>query len=529
MPAGPAPMSQRPALPPREVSLLPRTETGLAIPLCMASAKFALQLAGINHYGPFRDELYYLACGEHLAWGYIDQPPLIAAVAWLSRHLFGGSLPAMRILPVLAGAFLVFLTGLLVREMGGGRFAQFLGAASVLFAPAIQAFDSFLSMNAFEPVFWMLCAYLVIRMIKGADTRLWILVGLLSGVGLLNKHTMLVYGSAIVFGLLLTPERRLLKSPWLWLGGLLAIAIFVPNLLWEAHHNWPQIEVVQNGREFKIASIRATRFLFEQFLFLQPVAFPVWAAGLGWLLFSQEEKRFRCLGWAYLVVMTVFMGLHGKTYYPLPAYPLLMAAGGIAFERLLRVPRWVWLRWSYAGLVILGGAATISYGVPVLPVEAFVRYDSALGLAHTVKTERERLGPLPQLYADMVGWRDMTATVARVYHSLPVEEQHGCAILAGNYGEAGAIDYYGLEFGLPRAISPHNNYFLWGPRSYTGECVVLFGDRAEEIKTNFAEVQQSATIIRPYSMPHENNLPVYVCRRPRIALAQLWLSLKYYI
>jgi hypothetical protein len=522
-------MSRTFALTHREVSLLPRTETGLAISLCVASAKLALELAGITRYGPFRDELYYLACGQHLAWGYIDQPPLIAAVARLTRDLFGDSLPAMRLVPVLAGAFLVFLTGLLAREMGGGRFAQFLAAAAVLFAPAIQAFDSFLSMNAFEPVFWMLCAYLVIRMIKGAGTRSWVLVGLVSGVGLLNKHTMLIYGFAIVVGLLLTPERRLLKNPWLWLGGLIALAIFLPNLLWEAHHNWPQIEVVRNGREFKIASIGAMRFLFEQFLFLQPVAFPIWVGGLGWLLFSRAGKGFRSLGWAYLVVMAIFMGLHGKTYYPLPAYPVLMAAGGMAFEHLLQASRWAWLRWSYAALLVLAGVATIPYGVPILPVEAFVRYDGAVGLAHTVKTERERLGPLPQLYADMVGWRDMTATVARVYHSLPVDEQQSCAILAGNYGEAGAIDYYGREFGLPKSISPHNNYFLWGPGSYTGECVVLFGDRAEEIKTNFAEVQPSATIVRPYSMPLENNLLVYICRRPRIPLALLWPSLKYYI
>jgi hypothetical protein len=513
----------------RQEALLPRIGAGLAIPLYMAAAKLVLQFAGITHYGPFRDELYYLACGRHLAWGYVDQPPLIAAVSWLARHLFGDSLPAMRVFPALAGAFLVFLTGLLAREMGGGRFAQFLAATAVLFAPAIQAFDSFLSMNAFEPVLWMGCAYLVIRMTKGADTRLWVLVGLISGVGLLNKHTMLVYGFAIVFGLLLTGERRLLKNPWFWLGGLIALAIFLPNLLWEAHHNWPQIEVVRNGREFKIASVGTARFLFEQFLFLQPMAMPVWLAGLGWLLFSREGKGFRFLGWAYLAVMALFMRLHGKTYYPLPAYPVLMAAGGVAFEHLLRIRRWALLRRGYLGLLILAGVATIPYGVPILPVEAFVRYDSLLGLAHVVKTERERFGPLPQLYADMVGWRDMTATVARVYYSLPLDEQQRCTILAGNYGEAGAIDYYGSEFRLPKAISPHNNYFLWGPRDYTGECVVLFGDHAEEIKTNFAEVHHSATILRPYSMPHENNLPVYICRRPRISLAQLWLSLKYYI
>ena len=206
--------------------------SGTAILVSLAAAKLLLQFAGIRHYGFFRDELYYLACGEHLAWGYVDQPPLVALIAWLARHLFGGSLVSIRLLPALAGAAVVLLTGLLTRELGGGRFAEFLAAAAVLFAPAYLAFDSFLSMNAFEPLFWLLCAWIVVRLIKGASPKWWLAFGAVAGVGLENKHTMLVFGFALLAGLLLAGERRMLHWPWFWLGGLIALAIFLPNLLW---------------------------------------------------------------------------------------------------------------------------------------------------------------------------------------------------------------------------------------------------------------------------------------------------------
>ena len=218
--------------------------TGLLFGL--AAARLLIQFAGINHYGFFRDELYYMACGEHLAWGYVDQPPLIALVAWLVRHLFGNSLFAIRVLSALAGALVVFFTGLLAREFGGGRFAQLLAATAILFAPAYLAFDSFFSMNAFEPLFWILCACLAIRIVNGASSKLWLVFGAIAGVGLENKHTMLLFGFALVAGLLISGNVQVFRSKWIWMGGLVALAIFLPNLIWEARHGWPQIEVVRN-------------------------------------------------------------------------------------------------------------------------------------------------------------------------------------------------------------------------------------------------------------------------------------------
>ena len=500
-----------------------------SILISLAAADLFLHFAGSGNYGFFRDELYYIACGEHLAAGYVDQPPLIAIIARISRIVLGSSLFGFRFFPALAGACVVLLTGWMARELGGGRFAQALAGLTVLLAPGHLAFGSFLSMNAFEPLFWSVCACILICILKGASERLWLLFGAVAGIGLLNKHTMLAFGFAVVAGLLLTRERKHLRSRWLWLGGLLALAIFLPNLIWEARHHWPQIEVVRNAQRFKNTSIGPLRFLAEQMLFLNPIAFPTVVFGLGWLLLTEGGRRFRCLGWAFLVVMAVVIALKGKTYYPLPAYPMVIAAGGVAFgaglERLGRQ----WPKLAYSSILIVSGIAMLPYGVPVLPIEAFLRYEDALPLARSVKTERDAGERLPQLYEDMFGWENMAATVAGVYHSLPAEEQARCAILAGNYGEAGAIDFFGARYGLPKAISGHNNYSLWGPRGYTGEVVILFGEHAESIKAMFGEVKRAATISNPYAVPVENNLAVYVCRRPRAPLAALWPKIKFYI
>jgi hypothetical protein len=500
---------------------------GIALLLSLALAKLLIQFAGIDHYGFFRDELYYMACGEHLAWGYIDQPPLIALIAWFSRHAFGNSMFAVRLLPALAGAAVVFLTGWIAHELGGGLFAQFLAAVAMLFAPAYLAFDSFLSMNAFEPLFWVVCAWIVIRIVKGAPSKLWLVFGAIAGLGLENKHTMLVFGFALVAGLMISGNGRLFRSKWIWIGGIIAIAIFLPNLIWEARNSWPQILVVRNAQEFKNVEIGPLRFLADQILFLQPIELPVWVAGLVWFFAAPEGKRFRFLGWAYFVVMIILIGLHGKSYYALPIYPILMASGGVALESLFfRVQRRRWLASAYCALIVIAGLITLPFGVPLLPVNTFIRYSEILPYARGVKTERDPTVALPQLYGDMFGWDNMASTVARVYQGLPPQERSECAILAGNYGEAGAIDYYGPALGLPKAISGHNNYFLWGPRNYSGECVIVFGENADRYVQLFGEAELVATITDQHAMPSEQGVHVYICRKPSAPLSILWPNFK---
>jgi hypothetical protein len=493
----------------------------------LAGVKLVLQLAGVNHYGVFRDELYYMACGEHLAWGYVDQPPLIAFIAWFARHAFGNSLLAIRILPVLAGAAVVFLTGVLAREFGGGRFAQFLAAATILFAPAYLAFDSFLSMNAFEPLFWLLCAWIAVRIVNGASQKWWLAFGAIAGLGLENKHSMLVFGFGIVVGLMLAGEFRQFRLKWIWIGGLIAFALFLPNLLWEARHGWPQIEVVRSGQLYKNVPLSPLRFLGEQVLFLGPLSTPVWLGGLLWCFLPREGKRFGFLGWAYLIVLGIFVLMGGKSYYPLPVYAIMMAAGGVACEQITEVASPRWLRPVFSTLLIASGLIALPFGVPVLPVDMFLRYSQILPYGKAVKTEWDAYqAELPQLYADMFGWDHTAQTVAQVYRGLPEPDRADCAILGGNYGESGAIDYYGPALGLPKAIGGHNSYFYWGPRGYSGSCVIIFGERSQKFITFFDDVQLAATITSPHAMPNEQSVPVYVCRKPREPLSVLWPRFK---
>jgi hypothetical protein len=492
-----------------------------------AATKVLIQLAGIPHYGVFRDELYYMACGEHLAWGYVDQPPLIAFLAWLARHVLGSSLFAIRIWCVAAGAVVVYLTGIVARDLGGGRFAQFLATISILLAPGYLAFDSFFSMNAFEPLFWLACAWIAVRIVNGASPKWWLAFGAIAGLGLLNKHSMLVFGFALVAGLILAKQWWLFRPKWIWIGGVIAFALFFPNLLWEARHGWPQVEVVHNGQLYKNALVSPLRFLAEQIPFLGPLGLPVWLGGLVWFLFAPDGRRFRFLGYAYLIVLLVFLGGGGKSYYPLPMYTLLMAAGGVAVEQW--TARRASARWriAYPAILIAGGLFMIPFGVPVLPVDMFLRYSQTLPFSKSVEGERDvSAAELPQLYADMFGWDNTAITVARVYRSLPPAERGDCAILGGNYGETGAIDYYGPGLGLPKALGGHNSYYDWGPHGYSGACMIIFGEQSSEFIKFFGDVRLAATVDNAHATPVEQRIPIYICRKPVAPLASIWPRFK---
>jgi hypothetical protein len=266
--------------------------------------------------------------------------------------------------------------------------------------------------------------------------------------------------------------------------------------------------------------------LWEQVLFMQPVALPIWLGGLYWYFFAPEGRNFRFLGWAYLIVLVVFIALDGKSYYALPVYPVLMAAGGVAIERLLRAPKWNRARIAYAAILIVVGLVTLPFGVPLLPVATFLKYSNALPYGKSVKAERDEPVELPQLYADMFGWDNLGRAVAKVYYSIPAEERSGCAIIAGNYGEAGAIDYFGGKLGLPKPISGHNSHYDWGTRGYSGQCVILVGERSAELSKLFGEATLVAKISSPYATLAEQNVPIYICRKPSAPLAELWPHFK---
>ncbi|MBV9770301.1 MAG: glycosyltransferase family 39 protein, partial [Bryobacterales bacterium] len=390
-----------------------------AIVIAVASAKLFVHLYAGRHYGYFIDELYYLACSRHLDWGYVDQPPLIGAVTWIARTVLGQSLAAIRLLPALAGVAEVVLTALIARELGGKRFAQGLAAIAALTAPGILAVDGLLTMNAFEPLFWMGCVYLLIHLIKTGDEKLWIWFGVLAGFGLENKYSMLIFGAALVLGLLLTPERRLLRNRWLLVGGAIAFLIFLPNLIWNIQHHFPFLELQANIRHSgRDVPLNPFAFFGQEILSMNPFALPIWLGGLWFYFFTQAGRRFRAIGWAWIFTAAVIVTLSPRIYYLFPGFPVLFAGGAVLCEYLLAQPKVAWLKFAYPALLILSGAVLAPLAIPLLPPETYIRYTKALGF-NQPRIENQRLGPLPQIFADQFGWEEMVATVARVYSSLP--------------------------------------------------------------------------------------------------------------
>src|SRR5271157_3915732 len=318
------------------IPALPPLAVGVLIGLC--TVKLLLHIfTSVLHYGYFRDELYYLDMARHLDWGYVDAAPLIAVYAKIALWM-GGSLAALRILPALAGTALIALTILIARELGGGRYAQLLAGFSILLCPAVLAMDSLLTMNAFEPLFWMACIWVVARILRAGDSRLWLWFGVLAGLGLENKHSTLSFGFAVTVALLLTHHRREFAQPWIWIAGAIALALFLPNIVWQIRHHFPTIEDLANvHREGKNVVLGPLAFVKEQIVDLHPILLPVWLAGLVWLL---RDRRWRVLGLTFAVFFVLMGVAHGKNYYVFPIYPMLFAGGAAviesAIERRLR-------------------------------------------------------------------------------------------------------------------------------------------------------------------------------------------------
>ncbi len=498
--------------------------SGPAIVLYIAAAKLLLHLFTAARYGIFRDEMYYLACSEHMAWGYVDHPPMAVFIAWIARHLFGHSLLGLRLFPAIAGAALVWLTGKLAREMGAGRFAQALAALAILPVPVYLTLDHWITMNAFEPLIWMGCFWLVLRAINTGRPGYWLWFGVLVGAGFETKYSIAFLLLGIFIGVLLSPERRFLRSRELWLGVLACTLIALPNLIWEVRNDYPFLQLMHNIRMSSRDVIRSPlAFVADQAAIMNPLLAPLWITGLIWLIFSREGRRYRIFGVAFLVVLAAFIVLKGKNYYVSPIYPILFASGAIAFERLTS-ERFVWTRAAYVSLLIIGGLLLLPIFCPILPPEKFIAYQKALHVP-IPEAEHQNNGPLPQYFADEFGWEPLVREVARIYNSLPPEDRARTAIFSNGWGEATAVDFFGPKYGLPKAISKHNNYWLWGPRNYSGEIMIILNGDLQGEREHFREVQIAGRSEHPYAR-RDTWFDIYLCRGLKWNLQDIWPQLK---
>ncbi|HSP35811.1 MAG TPA: glycosyltransferase family 39 protein [Thermoanaerobaculia bacterium] len=498
----------------RRSNALPRVDVPVLVALC--TAKLLLHVfTSVQHYGYFRDELYYLDMARHLDWGYVDAAPLVAVYAKVAL-LFGGSLAALRILPALAGTALVALTICIARELGGGRWAQFLAGLAVLIAPGILAVDSLLSMNAFEPLLWMGCMFIVGRIARTGNSRLWIWFGVLAGLGLENKHSTLFFGFSVFVALLLTPLRRELLKPWIWIAGGIALALFAPNLVWQAVHHFPTLEDLENvRREGKNVVLGPLAFTTQQIITMHPILFPVWLCGLIAFL---SDGRWRVLGFMFVVFFVLMELSHAKDYYLFPIYPMMFAGGAAAIERWTDA-RSRWWRTAIAAIVILAAIPTTPLATWMLPPEQYIAYEQKLGFKPQ-KAEVHHAGALPQPIGDQFGWPELARQVASIYDSLPPQERATTGIWAGNYGEAGAINLWGPALGLPTACSRHQNHWYWGPPPVSYRNFIVIQWSGDDVKENCTSFEAFPRFVR-FGMAEENT-PVYLCRGAKFDVRKIW-------
>ncbi len=495
---------------------------------------FALHLATSGRYGYFRDELYFIACARHLAWGYVDQPPLVAVAAWLAGF-FDYALVAMRILPILASAATVWLTCRVAQELGGGRYAQLLAGLGAMLFPAYLLLGNTLTTTSFEPFSWTLVAFLLIRIIRTANQRLWLAVGLAVAFGLYGKYSMLLLVAALIVGLAASGQLRIMRTPWFAVAGAMTIVLTLPNVDWQFAQGWPMLTVLhgnilnrhafQSGvaLEYQSVARNAIAFIAEQPLYANPVFTPVWLVGLVAFFRHRDLGRYRVFGMAYIVLVMLAVALNAKGYYIIGIYGVLVAGGAVALEGWWHSQR---LRRISLACAVALSLPLVPMSLPVLPVQSFIAYTAFLRLTGINNTEPRLIQPL---YAEEFGWEELAQHVADVYNALPPGERAETAIFADTYGDAGALAFFGPRYGLPPVISGQNTFYLWGTGGYSGRSMIAVGAmQAELLKSLFTDVRLATRYVHPYKWVVEGPDPIWICRRPRAPLSQLWPRFQWY-
>jgi hypothetical protein len=494
-----------------------------------ALAKLVAHLVSVLffRYGWFGDELYYLDCAHHLAWGYVDHPPLAMALLALWTSVFGDGLLVVRLPAYLMGGGTVFVAGLIARELGGRRFAQGLTCLAVLIAGAFLATDSFYSMNAPDQLFWALAIYLVVRIIRRDQPRHWLLLGAVAGLGLLNKYSMGFLGLGLAVGLILTPQRRQFRSRYLWGGAGIALLLFLPHLIWEMVHGWPSIEFMHNAMAYKIVGLPLPQFLLGQVLEGHPANLLIWLGGLVAGLLARDGGLRRMLSLSFLAIFLLLALSGAKVYYLAPAFLLVLPTGAIWLESLTELRR-AW-RVVLPAMMIATGIFFAPMAMPLLCPVTYLRYQAALGFGPPVE-EHGAQGAFPQHLGWRFGWPELVEEIAKVYDALPPEDRARCGIYAAGYGGAGAVNRLGRDYGLPPAICGQNSHWLWGPRDYDGSVMIVYhnADAREWLSRVFVSVEEKGRLRNPYVPAYAYDRVIFLCRDAREPLADFWPQLKVY-
>jgi 4-amino-4-deoxy-L-arabinose transferase-like glycosyltransferase len=503
----------------------------LAVAAIALAAGFSLVLLSASVFGPygwFIDELYYLACAKRLAWGYVDHPPLSIAVLALTRSLAGDAMWAVRLPAALAAGATALVSALLARRLGGGAFAQSLATLCACASPAAMVMGSFFSMNAFELLLWPVAALLLAWILESDQPRWWLPFGLLLGLGLENKHTTVLFIGAVGAALLLVPARRHLLTPWPWLGGLVGLAVFAPNIAWQHVNGWPSLEFYRNAQRLKNIPTPPLKVLADQVLFAGPGSLPVWLAGLAFLLRARVAPHLRLLGYAYVMLLGLLLVSGSSRPDRIGGfYPILFGAGAAAIERWSQRLGRGWLRPAALLLTVGSGLFVAPITLPFLPPERVAAYAQATGILPRI--ERGKTSPIPQWLADRTGWLEFVDDVEAAFSSLSAEDRAHAVLYAPSYGQAGALELYGPERGLPpTTICNHNTYHLWSAGRTDADVLVAAGAREEDLRRLFHEVRKVRIHHCEYCMSWRDDMPIFVARGAREPLSRHWPALRHF-
>ena len=481
--------------------------------LVLAAARLLLHVALNGQYGFHRDELAVLDDARHLAWGYVAYPPLTPALGRLELALFGTSLAGFRFFSALAQCAAMVFTGLIARELGGRRGSQLLAAVSVAATPFSLLTGSMFMYTAFDGLWWVLLAWMALRLVNTGNARWWLGMGLVIGLGMLTRYTMLFCVAGLLVGVVATPLRSQLRNRSLWAGAALSLLVFLPNALWQWQHGFISLDFLQHIHARDVRIGRTDGFLVQQlYANAGPLLLPLWLAGLWFLVFTQAAARYRVLAWLYAVPLALFFFAHGRAYYLAPAYPMLLAAGAVAFEGWLGDVRPHAAAWVRGAIWIVLAVALVTSAAIALPLAPI----GSAGWRISRKAHDN--------FAEQVGWPELVAQVATIYHSLPPQERARTTIFANNYGEAGAIDLYGPRYGLPPAVSNVNSYWYRGYGNPQTTTVIVLGDDAQ----GMSDTPAKCTVVGHVHMQHgveneETGHPdIYLCRNLRVDWKKMW-------
>lgn len=482
--------------------------------LALALLKLIIHFITSTNYGLQRDAYLYLAEAHHLSFGYMSIPPMTPVLIRIMEFIFGDSVFAVRILPALIGALTIVVIGKIVLEFGGKRWAILLACVSFLASPAFLRSNSLLQPVSLNQFFWLISLYVVLKMVKTRNTEYWAYLGIIWGLAFLNKYSIVFLALAVFLGLLVTKRRFLIQSPNILIGIGFGLLIVSPNLYWQFSHDWPvfthMIELIKN----QLVNVNIVDFLIMQ-LFMNANALLIWFTGFLFLLFSREEKSYRVLGFTYIFLLLILIGLRGKFYYTLGIYTMLFAAGGFFLEKYLR-GRWSIIQKILLVLIIITALPMLPYSLPIFSYDTLAAYSKesvSRGFEGLMRWEDGQIHSIPQDYADMTGWVELAGIVSSAYDSLTEEEKNRTAIYAENYGQAGAIRYHTKKDGLPEPISFSDNFLLWAPSNVDIDILIYVNDDTTDVSHFFAEINKVGQITDPYA--RENGLPVFLCKQPR--------------